>query len=481
MNGSQTPRLQCVPLSNGSAGQEAIELAASAGLLLDPWQQYVLENSLGERRDGKWAARDVGLIVSRQNGKGSVIEARELAGLFLLGERELIHTAHLFKTSADHFLRIKALIQNTPDLMRQVKPRSGIRESHGEEGITLDAKFGGGRLRFVARSVNGSGRGFSKIDLLVLDEAYDIPRSAAKSLLPTQLAASNPQTWYTSSVEDRGELTEHLKRIRDRGREGTSPTLAYFEWSAPDDADADDPVARAQANPGLGIRLDFESLQSLRDGMDAADFLVEHMSVWPKLGKQAVSAFGVGKWEECAVPAGSSRIETMRCFGIAVTIDRTAGCIGAAGYTAPDVTGSKFLHVEPVEHRPGVDWIVERAAELQRKWSALFVIDRGGPAKSLIPALVAAGVKLHVIDTSQVCDAYDTIYDAVQVGGLHHMTYPELEAAVTGAIPRMIGDRKAWGRRVSAADITALEAVTFAALGSATGQVLDYDVENSVF
>lgn len=477
-NGYQRPRHFTGPLHNGSAGQEAIELAASAGLLLDPWQQFVLEESLAERADGKWAARDVGLIVSRQNGKGSILEARELAGLFLLGEMELIHTAHLFKTSADHFLRIKSLIVNTPDLMRQVKPR-GVRESHGEEGITLKT---GARLRFVARAVNGSGRGFSKIDLLVLDEAYDIPRSAAASLLPTQLASTNPQTWYTSSVEDRGVNTEHLKRLVERGRAGTSKALAYFEWSAPDECeDPDDLDARAQANPGLGIRLSHESLQSLREGMDAPSFLIEHMSKWPKLGKQAESAFGDGKWEACAVPAGSSRIETMRCFGIAVQRDRSAGCIGAAGFTAPDVDGLAFLHVEPVEHKAGTDWIVERAAELQAKWSALFVVDKGGPAAPLIPALEAAGVKLHIVDTSGACDAYATIYDAVQIGSVRHMTYPELEAAVAGANARFVGDRKAWGRKVSTADISPLEAVTLAALGSSTGQVLDYDVELSVF
>jgi hypothetical protein len=472
-NGSQRPRLQCVPLSNGSAGQEAVELAASAGLLLDPWQAYVLENSLGERADGRWAARNVGLIVSRQNGKGSILEARELAGLFLLGERELIHTAHLFKTSADHFLRIKSLIVNTPDLMRQVKPR-GIRESHGEEGITLKS---GARLRFVARSVNGSGRGFAKIDLLVLDEAYDIPRSAASSLLPTQLAASNPQTWYTSSVEDRGPLSEHLKRLRDLGRSGGSSALAYFEWSAPDDcADPDDLAARAQANPGLGIRLAHEDLQSLREGLDAQAFLVEHMSVWPNTGVQVESLFGVDKWEACAVPAGTSRIDHGRCFGIAVTLDRSQGCISAAGFREDG-----RLHVEPVQHAPGVDWIVARAVELQAKWSALFVIDGKGPAKSLIPALQEAGVKLVILETAQVCDSFDLFFDAVQTQSVAHMTYPELEAGVAGANTRYIGDRKALGRKVSKADISPIESVELAAWGSLTGQVLDYDVSMSVY
>jgi phage terminase large subunit-like protein len=73
---------------------------------LDPWQEFVLAHALGERADGKWAAFEVGVMVSRQNGKGAILEARELAGLFLLGERLIIHSAHQFDTSLEAFRRL---------------------------------------------------------------------------------------------------------------------------------------------------------------------------------------------------------------------------------------------------------------------------------------------------------------------------------------------------------------------------------------
>jgi hypothetical protein len=122
--------------------------------MLDDWQRHILSVALGERSDGKWAAFEVGLIVGRQNGKGAVLEARELAGLFLFGEQLILHSAHEFKTAQEAFRRVLALVQNTPDLERLV---SRVRTSHGEEGIELRS---GARLRFVARST-GSGRGFS--------------------------------------------------------------------------------------------------------------------------------------------------------------------------------------------------------------------------------------------------------------------------------------------------------------------------------
>jgi hypothetical protein len=45
-----------------------------AGLILDDWQAWFLGESLSEQTDHQWSAFEVGLIVSRQCGKGSVLE-----------------------------------------------------------------------------------------------------------------------------------------------------------------------------------------------------------------------------------------------------------------------------------------------------------------------------------------------------------------------------------------------------------------------
>ena len=101
-------------------GREAAELAASAGLVFDGWEAEALEDGLvsgrmavGRRSKSVW-------IVPRQNGKGAVLEARELAGLFLFGERLILHSAHQFKTAQEAFRRILFLVQSSPDLERLV-------------------------------------------------------------------------------------------------------------------------------------------------------------------------------------------------------------------------------------------------------------------------------------------------------------------------------------------------------------------------
>ena len=113
--GSQVPRISTVPDYVSTSGKEAVELAAMAGLDLDPWQQLVLVDSLGEREDGKWASFEVGVVVSRQNGKGGALEAIALYSLFVEGGLTL-WTAHELKTSDEAYLRVRTLIKGSDEL-----------------------------------------------------------------------------------------------------------------------------------------------------------------------------------------------------------------------------------------------------------------------------------------------------------------------------------------------------------------------------
>jgi hypothetical protein len=186
LTGEQRPRICHIPPHDNSTGTEAVEMARAAGIDLDPWEAFVLSESLNER-DGRWAAFEIGLCVSRQNGKGEFELAREIVGLFLLGECLIVHTAHLFETSKEHFRRVQEVIEGTPEFSRRVKKR-GIKQSHGEEGIELTR---GQRIRFRTRT-KGGGRGLGG-DLLVLDEAMELPESVHGALLPILSARPNPQ------------------------------------------------------------------------------------------------------------------------------------------------------------------------------------------------------------------------------------------------------------------------------------------------
>jgi hypothetical protein len=437
-----------------------------AGLVLDPWEALVLRESLGERPDGRWSAFEVGLVVPRQNGKGSILEAREIAGLFLLDEKLLVHSAHEFATSLEHFRRIKELVEGTPEFSRRVK-KNGIKNSHGEEGIELT---GGQRIRFRTRTKGGL-RGFSG-DFIAFDEAMDLPESAHGAILPTLSAKSilgNPQVWYTASAVDQW-VHEHgvvLSRVRERGIEG-DPSLAYFEWSAKADGPqevgelAQNLTAQAQANPGLGIRISAEHIEMERRSMDPRTFAVERLGVgdWPRTDGFDVQIIAPEVWAGIADPA--SEVQDPVRFAFDVSPDRSAAAIAIAGKRSDGLS-----HFEVVERGRGTGWVAKRVSELVEKHEADKPICDGiGPAGSLVGQLEELNIEVETVNAREHAEACGAFFDACDQQSARHLDQASLNSAIKGAAQRRLGDAWAWSRKSSSVEITPLVACTLAFWGA---------------
>lgn len=454
--GAQRPRVSSVPGGDDAAGVEAIELAAAAGLILDDWQQFALRASLRERlrptlgrrkRDLAWSAFEVGLIVPRQNGKGSILEARELAGLFLLGEQLILHSAHEFKTAQEAFRRVLTLVENTDDLRKRV---ARIRTSHGEEGIEL---IGGQRLRFVARST-GSGRGFTG-DCVILDEAYRLPPEAIGALMPTLSARPNPQLWYTSSA---GHLdSDVLRRIRERGIAGDSERLCYLEWSAPDNADPTDRQAWAQANPALGIRISADHIAVEQESMPPREFARERLGIWDDPDAGGRTVWPVDAWTDCADASATIPDTAELAVAVDVSWDRTRAHAAVAAIR-PD----GLRHVQLIASGDGTDWVVPFLLDSQarRRPLSVAVQGSGAPAASLIEDLERAGLPVVVLNGADIAKACGGMHDAVIAGRIRHVGEPVLQQCVSAAVARPMGDAWALDRKRSPIDISPLVACT---------------------
>lgn len=476
MYGDQIPRIMSVPDYASSCGQEAVELAAYAGLKLDPWQQLVLHKGMGEKRDGDWAAFEVAVVVSRQNGKGAIIEARELAGLFLLGERLIIHTSHEFKTTQEAFGRIRTLIENTDDLRRKVKR---IITSHGSECIEL---LNGQRLRFLARS-KGSGRGFS-CDCLFLDESMILGADSMAALLPTMSARENPQVWYLGSAGV-GEKSTQLAAIRQRGLDGGDKSLAYFEWSTEIHNDyclsscqEHRTIGNAngwlQANPGVGYRISLDYIAKERTALGPAMFARERLAVgdYPDV-TMGNSPISLQQWVKLSDPKSLPGKDLV--FGVDVSDKREYSSIVAYS-VRPDGVG----HAEIIDRRYGTDWIPERLVELKARWNPMAIaLDGKGPIASLLVDLDTLGIcrptltnkdhserprrgDLFVASTIDMAAACGQLADAVKQGAFVHLGDEPFTSAVGGASARPMLDSWAWTRRKSAVDISPLVALTLA-------------------
>jgi hypothetical protein len=478
--GAQRPRICHVPAYSSSTGDEAIELAEMAGLMLDEWQQFILRQALGETPEGKWSAREIGLMVSRQNGKGALLEARELAGLFLLEEELIVHTAHLFDTAGSHFRRLTKRIEGTPELAGRLARPGGILRGHGNESITLARSETTGRQpRLEVRTRTGAGGlGFS-INCLVFDEAMIISEEMHQALLPTLAAQPNIQVWYTGSAVDQENPAHQgipFARIREKGIKGAAST-AYFEWSldvadpeAVGDTDVDE---WAQVNPGLGLRISPGFIREVeQDSLSRRGFAVQRLGVgsWPRTDGLADVVIAPEKWQSLFDP-GSIPGRAI-CFCVDVTPDRSRSAIGVAAPRADQKT-----HAEVVEHRRGTGWVADRIVELV--WAhrpAAVVLDASGPAATLLPDIarllresehgnLLAGLKdreVTVVSAKEYAEACGAFFDAVEQDALRHIGQPELTEAVHGGVKRAFGDRWAWSRRDSTVDISPLVAVTLA-------------------
>lgn len=423
--GHQSPRIERVPSAPSSAGAEAVELAAAAGLALDPWQRLVLERSLRERDNGQWASFEVGLCVARQSGKGAVLEARELAGLFLFGEKMIIHSAHEFRTASEAFRRLEFLIAETPDLSRRVKR---VSRSHGEEGIEL---VDGSRIMFRTRTKSG-GRGLSG-DLVILDEAMILSYESVGALLPTLATRPNPQVWYTGSavdheVHDKGFV---FSAVRQRALAGDDPRLCYLEWSCEEGADASSPESWAQANPGMGIRISEEFIAAEHRALSKSPktFAVERLSIgdWPADKADVAQVIDPEEWgkrrDDTPEPVGSAVI------GLVLAPDRSHWAIVAGQHTAAD-----RIHVEVGSFRPmSHDDVVRYVSAVVTDWDpAAVVLDARGLAKVIVPKLQAVGIEPELLNTPQVAGACGGFIDDVEAGVISHSGQPVLDSAARG-------------------------------------------------
>jgi len=500
--GNQRPRLESIPPYVSSKAEDTIALAHEAGLDLDDWQRYCLTGAMGIQPNGKWSAFEVKILVSRQNGKGSILEARELGGLYLFKtDRLLIHTAHQHKTASEHYQRIWSLISQTPDLSRRLQRHSSaygrefiqlrpgptvILGSSGREVLRQESS----RLVFIART-GSSGRGFTA-DYLNYDEDMTLDSGEVGSSLPSLSARPNPQVWYSGSAGTK--KSTQLAFVRKRGvaaaeGEREPGRLFFVEWSInwhkeecnSDCTEHDDPdtiESLAKANPGLGIRLSLDVIEAEKEAMTPDERLRERLGVgvypvpldaWLVIPKKWFDATA-DKSEE--PPRVRSPV-----FAIEVAPDRSSAAISVVG-KRPD----GFIGVQVVENHEGTNWIVNRVKAIDAKWHPLkWVIDKRTATNTVIAELEREGIKLELMTATDVATACGQIYDGFRDDLLRHYNQAALRSALAAVDWRKLSESRAFDRMNSQVDQSPLMSATFAYWGYLRfGVEEDYDAGDSV-
>lgn len=438
-----------------SAGDEAVDLAAQAGLVLDDWQQWWLRESLGERPDGTWSAFEVACIVGRQNGKNAVLEARELAGVVLFGDELITHTAHRADTVMEHFRRMERYADEFPDFGKLVKR---VSRQNGHEAIEMK---GGRRVRFISRA-RQPGRGFTG-DVVVFDEALYLDPEVIGALIPTLATRRMAQVWYTSSAPKATSQVLHGIIGRGRGDE-PEPRLFYAEWGNDEGTPPDDVDGWYRANPGLGIRISQEYIEAERRLMSGdPDLEAEFMRERVGIAEQADGSSGpipVNRWNEL-VDGSSLPTDASVRLALDVPPDRATAVFAVAGRRPDGIPHVSVRHyVEPGE----MSQLVDLAKGLTDMHRCALILPPSSPAKAWRTELEAAGVPLDELTAAEYAEACGLITSKVLDGALRHRGQPRLDNAVGGLKSRVSGDVETWARRSSRVNISPFVAATCALL-----------------
>lgn len=471
LKGCTEPRLFTPPLRDltpeTSAGFECIRFAESVlRMTLLPWQKWFLIHALELNPDGTFRFKRVLLLVSRQNGKTTIIKALILWRLFVDGAKTVIGAAQSLGDAEDVWEEIVDQAEAIPALRKRMhKPKrvNGAKAMRLRPNKKTPSERGG---RYIVETLErDAGRG-KTADLLFLDELREHTSwDAWNALSSTTLVPARAQTVCASNAGDVHSVV--LRDLRGRAKSAIEAartdgvTLGLFEWSAPDGCSLDDWPARAQANPSLGYTLTPAALQAERESKTDNGFRTENMCQEVEQIQTGIIDFT--NWEplrdlaSCRAPGGRIAV------AVDVSWDRSRSHIGVAAERADGL-----VHVEVIASRVGTAWVIPWLTDrldVEGGWfdGRVVLQERGAPASSLITDMTDAGLTVTSCGGADLAKSAGAFYDRIHQQTVRHRGQPILDEAVRAARSRSAGDAWFFDRKGSPADIAPLIAVAEAA------------------
>lgn len=431
-----------------------------------PWQRHVADVALEVDPDtGRLAYREVVLTIPRQSGKTTIgLSIRVHRAVGFGGPQNLVYTA---QTRND--ARMKWEDEHAP--MLEASPFSDLvypRKRTGAEAFV----WNNGSIDALPAPTAKAGHG-KTLDLGFIDEAFaQTDDRLEQAFRPAMVTRPQPQLWIvsTAGTAESKYLRAKVQAGRARVAGGRPSRVAYFEWSAPNDADPLAPATWWSCMPALGhtitedvIRAELDSMiqQNGPDGLQL--FRRAYLNQWVDEFPSGWTVIPQVAWQSRGRAAG--RPVGPVVFAVASAYpDAERTSIAVAGRGADGE-----LLVQVVACHEGTSWVATRLQELRDKHGPVaVVVDEKGPAGQLIPTLRNAGIEATSPTLRDVAHAAGMFHAEVMGDAptLRHYGQAELDDAVAAAVKRPLGEAWTWARK-GIVDISPLEAVTLACWGVA--------------
>lgn len=463
LKGSQTPRFESRHPGDESEGDRCAKFGQRVGMRCMPWEWQTLRailsrqplNEWGER---VWTHRDSAIECTRQQGKTLIIVLRILYGLFVLKEMRIIYTAQRWSTAYDVFKRVVAVIERIPSLKRRLSEKPSKAGNRGMIRLT-----NGASAEFGPRSQD-FGRGYTEIDLLIIDEAYDVDPEEEANLTGAQSAARNPQTIYisTAPVADVHPKCHALAALHRLGHTG-APDLYYALYAAPADMSREDPDAWALAQPSYGVATNEREIRSkvqkAKTAAQRAIFDADYMGWgdYPPDEAEIASPIPDDVWE-CALDVGVKLVGP-RAMALDRTRNRKTWALAAAQRTSD---GRIFVEIGYAADTQNSQALAATVAAVASLNPVALVIDTKSAAAVLVPELTAAGIEATITNSAQLARASGAFLDDALSGQLAHPGQDLLTDGVRSAAMREIPGGFTWDEPHNGGTAMYLRAATLA-------------------
>jgi len=453
LQGVPEPRVRTKPLDLPSHGQRFIDFCARIDYPLLPWQEVLAHEVLKYKEDDRWGHPEVGIIVSRQQGKSTFMSLLILFKMYELGEKLQVATAHKLTTSSEIFYKIDQIIQSTPELLEGFHKKF---ESKGSQEIRL--KNGN---RYLVRANNSAARGIAAVDTIYMDEIREYKdMDVWSSMRYTQMSSKNPMTIVLSNAGDQHSIV--LNKLRERAMasiSGSEDAIGWFEWSAPENTPVDDSEAFWEgvkyAAPSLGYTVHPDNLRAVLHD-DESIIRTEVLCQWVSVINPAINPQA---WEACADPKVKLDRENETWMAMDLSPDRKAGALVAA-----QQVGDKFVVALLATFSNPVNLddkqMANEVAEWVRKYQTQTVAYSRQTAGAVAARLSPAGISTTPIDGALYGQACDEMLSAITSERLVHGNQQELNQQVLSAVKLPFKDG-GWylGRKASGTVICATVAM----------------------
>lgn len=433
-------------------GTEANEVARQLGIKLMPHQRLVLDVGLEVDPDtGTFAYRDITVTEPRQGGKST----RILVLLIWRVVRYAVAQARAQRVAYSAQTGFDARYKMFDDWLPMVEDAPAIHALFSRAyrvGGAESLVFGRSRIEAIA-TTRASAHG-KVIDLGVIDEAFaDVDERREQALLPAMATRDDAQLWVSSTAGTDDAL--YLRRKVEQGREfatqGRTEGSAFFEWSAGDDVDLDDPDTWGTFMPALGRTVSVRSVKHAHTTMTTAEFARAFGNRWTRTDEHVIPYVD---WLACrdltASPSGALFL------ALDARPDRSSSVLVIASDDGAPI-------IEVVERRQGLQWAVDRVRQLREAHDVREVlVHGGGPAGTLIGALERSGAPLHIVTDAEMVTAAGTMFDLIAEHRVHVRPSDILDDAVAGARRKPRGDAFSWARRSPSTDLSPLVAASLA-------------------